>query len=412
MTLSAQFTPCSFSQARQQLQTALQCITATEIVTVGTALERFCAENIHAPVNVPAFDNAAMDGYAFRAQDLNNHDELTLVGTALAGHAFEAPLKPGQALRITTGAPMPAGCDSVLPLEQAVLENSTTLNMRQIPIHAGQHRRCCGEDLTIGTTAIEKGRRLGPAELGLLAALGMSEILVQKRLRVAIFSTGDELNVAGHELGSGQIYDSNRITLHAMLTRLGAEITDLGVLSDDPETLTETLRLSAPQVDVILTSGGVSAGAADFTRQAFQRLGDMHFLAIQMRPGKPLAFGRIPHLTGNTYVFGLPGNPVAMMMSFIFLVRPALQLLAGAQFTPVPLIQAKATEAIYKKTGRTEFQRGNYDFQQCQVTPTDKQGSAMLTSMVQANCILVLPDEQTNIVPGDTISVVLMQGFV
>jgi len=404
----------SVSQAQQQIQSAILPITETEQIELKHALNCITADNIIAPMNVPAFDNSAMDGYAFCAQDLASHTQLSIVGTAYAGHPYSTPMQTGQAIRITTGAKMPERCDTVLPQELAVLVNENTLDMRNINVHAGQHRRRCGEDLKMADIAIAKGCRLNPAESGLLASLGIAKVNVQRQLRVALFSTGDELRSVGQQLDDGCIYDSNRVTLHSMLTRFGAEVIDLGILADNPAELKSALKNSAPQMDAIITSGGVAGGAADYTKQVMQELAEMTFMSINMRPGRPFAFGKMTSSNGNTFLFGLPGNPVAVMVSFYFFVRPALQLLGGEQVSvPIP-INAIATQRIPKKIGRTEFQRGICNVTEqgkLQVSIAGEQGSGILSSMSHANCMVVLKSEQGDIETGDAVQLILFEGL-
>jgi molybdopterin molybdotransferase len=405
----------SINEAQQRIQATIQPITASEKVSLKNALDRITADNIIAPINVPAFDNSAMDGYAFCAQDLTSTNQLHIVGNSLAGHPYLKPLQTGQAIRITTGAKMPEGYDTVLPQELAVLANENTLDMRNINVHAGQHRRRCGEDIKMGDIAIAKGSRLGAAELGLLASLGITEVSVQRRLRVALFSTGDELRSVGQKLDNGCIYDSNRIILHGMLTRFGAEVIDLGVIADNPIALKSALKECASQVDAIITSGGVAGGAADYTKQVMQELAEMTFMSINMRPGRPFAFGKIASATNHTCLFGLPGNPVAVMVSFYFFVRPALQILNGEQVSVPIKINAIAAQRISKKIGRTEFQRGICKVGEqgkLQVSITGEQGSGMLSSMARANCLIVLNPDQDNIETGDMVQLILFEGLI
>lgn len=411
----------SVAEVQQHIQDAILPIADSQQIDLRGGLNRILSADIIAPMNVPAFDNSAMDGFAFCAQDVESHQELTIVGQSYAGHPFHGQLQPGQAIRITTGAAMPTHADCVLPQEFATLKDAATLVTHNVVIQTGQNRRRCGEDIAFGSTVLCKGRRLGPAELGLLASLGISAISVQRQLRVAIFSTGDELRGPGQSLqalNGGGIYDSNRVTLHAMLTRFGADVLDLGVLADEPAIIETALKNSVDQVDVIITSGGISAGAADFTKQVMQQLGQMNFWSINMRPGRPLAFGSINKNGSDcpTYVFGLPGNPVAMMVSFYFFVRPALQLLSGSGVSMPPTAIAISTQAIAKKSGRTEFQRGVCTVDTngsgaLQVSSTGEQGSAMLSSMTRANCLIILGPEQENIVAGDKVKVMLFEGL-
>ncbi|TDK68408.1 molybdopterin molybdotransferase MoeA [Sapientia aquatica] len=412
----------SVAQVQSEIARSIEAITATQQCTLNAALNRICAEDVIAPINVPSFDNSAMDGYAFCSEDITECKHLAIVGSALAGRPFETTLTAGQAIRITTGAKIPARCDSVLPQELATLISTDTLDLTATLVRSGQHIRRCGEDISQGSIAIHKGTRLGPAELGLLASLGFSAIHVFRPLKVAIFSTGDELRSSegGNQVGStnATIYDSNRVTLHAMLSRLGIEVVDLGILPDEPKQLETALRHSANDVNAIITSGGVAGGSADFTKQVFSRLGDVHFWSINMRPGRPLAFGPT-HKTNDakhpTYLFGLPGNPVAVMVSFYFFVRPALQQLAGENAIAPLQISAVAQHDIAKKLGRAEFQRG-YCYRnaqgQLEVKIAGDQGSGILSSMTKANCMLILPEDLPTIRAGATIPVVLFEGLI
>lgn len=409
-------TTLSFLEAQQQCQAAVIPIKDTEHIGLNQALDRICSENIIAPMNVPAFDNSAMDGFAFCAQDLKSHKQLQIVGSALAGHPYSSPTQPGQAIRITTGAKMPDRCDTVLPQELATVVDDNKLDMNATRISGGENRRCFGEDIKLGDIVITKGSRLGPAQLGLLASLGIAEVNVQRRLRVALFSTGDELRSVGQHLDNGCIYDSNRLVLQSMLSRFGAEIVDLGVLADNPVELQAALQKCAADVDVVITSGGVANGSADFTKQVMQELGEMTYMRIGMRPARQLAVGRW-HTSAeqNTLVFALPGNPVAVMISFYFLVRPALQLLSSAQVSMPPLVNARATKPIPKKIGRNEFQRGICQVSEqghLQVSITGDQGAGILSSMSSANCMVVLHPEQADIEVGDTVQLVLFEGLL
>jgi len=403
------------SQVQQQIQDTIVPVEEFEQISAVQGLNRILASDIVAGIDVPSFDNSAMDGYAFAECDLRLHTELTIVGRSYAGHPFQNRLQPGQAVQITTGAQMPAYADSVLPQELAIVREESILDIREIKIRRGQHRRMRGEDLAAGKVALTKGTRLGPAELGLLAALGKTDIAVQRPLRVAIFSTGDELGLPGQPLNPGCVYDSNRVTLHAMLTRFGAQVLDLGILKDDPAEIKPAIVNIVPQADVIITSGGVSNGAADFTRQVLQQCGHINFWSVNMRPGRPLAFGQINQGHDNSYVFGLPGNPVAMMAGFYFFVRPALQLLSGAPVSMTPAVKAIANMDMPKKVGRTEFQRGICKINSngnLHVSLTGEQGSGMLSSMAEANCLIMLSPEQEDIVSGDTVKVLIFEGLL
>ncbi|HUW38932.1 MAG TPA: gephyrin-like molybdotransferase Glp [Rhodocyclaceae bacterium] len=377
---------------------------------VRLGLDRVLAEDVIAPVNVPAHDNSAMDGYALRHAELAAGGETTLaiVGTAFAGRAFEGHLPPGSALRIMTGAIVPAGLDTVVPQEVTRIEGQNVV----IPPgqRAGQHFRRAGEDLKAGQPALSAGKWLRPAEIGLLASLGQVEVTLRRRVRVAVFSTGDELCPIGTPLLPGQVYDSNRYTLWGMLTRLGCEVRDLGVVRDNPAALEAALLAAAKSSDVIVTSGGVSVGEADFVRELMARLGEVAFWKIAMKPGRPMAFGKI----GDAWLFGLPGNPVAVMVTFYQFVRPALLKMMGAEPTPLPSFRVPSLAALKKAPGRTEFLRGILSIEggEWRVQPTGAQGSGILRSMSDANCLIVLEHERGNVAVGDMVSVQAMAGLV
>ena len=377
---------------------------------VRLGLDRVLAEDVVAPVNVPAHDNSAMDGYALRHAELAAAGEtrLAIVGSAFAGRAFEGHLPPGSALRIMTGAIVPEGLDTVVPQETVRVEGGIVI----IPPgqRIGQHFRRAGEDLKAGQPALKAGKWLRPAEIGLLASLGQVEVTLRRRLRVAIFSTGDELCSIGRSLAPGQVYDSNRYTLWGMLTRLGCEVRDMGAVRDDPETLEAALAAAARSSDVIITSGGVSVGEADFVRELMARLGEVAFWKIAMKPGRPMAFGRI----GGAWLFGLPGNPVAVMVTFYQFVRPALQKMMGAEPTPLPIFRVPSLAALKKTPGRTEYLRGQMvqEDGEWRVQPTGAQGSGILRSMSEANCLIVLEHERGNVAVGDLVGVQALDGLV
>ncbi|QGZ61931.1 molybdopterin molybdotransferase MoeA [Paraburkholderia acidisoli] len=399
-------------------------LAASERVPLRDALARVLAADVISPIDVPAHDNAAMDGYAFDGAALagaaaSGALSLTVCGKAFAGHAYAGAVAPGQCVRIMTGAPMPAGCDTVVPQERVQVQDDvvTFEAAAQTP---GANRRRRGEDLARGGVALAAGRVLRASDIGLLASLGGVEAHVKQRLRVAYFSTGDELRSPGEPLEPGCIYDSNRYALGAMLQRLNVEPIDLGVVRDDPAALAATLKLAAETADVVLTSGGVSVGEADFTRAQLQTLGDVSFWGLAMRPGRPLAFGRIwsgghPGAGRAALLFGLPGNPVATMVSFYQIVRPALMAMSGAQPQPVPLVPAVSDAPIRKRAGRTEFQRGlaHRDARgQWRVTPTGSQSSGALSTMSEANCFIVLAHEATDLDAGDAVDIMLFDGLV
>ncbi|MEX3916043.1 gephyrin-like molybdotransferase Glp [Paraburkholderia sp. BR10872] len=397
-------------------------LAASERVPLREALARVLAEDVISPIDVPAHDNAAMDGYAFDGAALAGTSgalSLAVCGKAFAGHAYPGDVAAGACVRIMTGAPMPANCDTVVPQEHVSVQGDV-VTFEANAVKRGANARRKGEDLARGGAALAAGRVLRASDIGLLASLGLIEAHVKQRLRVAYFSTGDELRSPGEPLEAGCIYDSNRYALGAMLQRLNVEAIDLGVVRDDPAALAATLKLAAESADVVLTSGGVSVGEADFTRTQLQTLGDVSFWGLAMRPGRPLAFGRIwsggrPGAGRAALLFGLPGNPVATMVSFYQIVRPALLAMAGAQAQPVPLVPALSDQPIKKRAGRTEFQRGlaRRDASgQWRVAPTGSQSSGALSTMSEANCFIVLAHEAGDLDAGDAVDIMLFDGLV
>jgi len=400
------------AKAREFIQAYLTPVASTEKVNIRAALGRVLAEDIVSPINVPAHVNSAMDGYAVRFKDLNVNAEavLRMIGTALAGKPYAGRVSDKQCVRIMTGAVLPQGTDTVIMQEHASADGP---NIRFGGGHKlGQNIRQAGEDLAIGQVVLKTGKHIHPAELGLLASLGIAEIAVRRRLRVAFFSTGDELRSIGSTLEEGQIYDSNRYTIYGMLTRLGAEVLDMGVVKDDPASLERALSEAATAADVVITSGGVSVGEADYIKELLSRLGEVVFWKIAMKPGRPLAYGKI----GQAHFFGLPGNPVSVMVTFYQFVREALLILMGRKDDyAVPTLKATCASALKKAPGRTEFQRGilSQDANGAwSVRVTGEQGSGILRSMSEANCFIVLPETQGNVAPGTLVEVQVLDGLV
>lgn len=398
--------------ARRHIRGFLAPVSTVERVFVRAALGRVLAEDIVSPMAVPAHDNSAMDGYAVRHADLAPDADVTLrvVGTSFAGRPWLAEVLPGEAVRIFTGAVVPPGCDTIIMQERARAHDGlVTLGAGA---RAGQNRRFAGEDIKAGATVLRRGQPIRAAELGLIASLGIGEVSVFRRLRVAFFSTGDELVSVGGTPGAGQIFDSNRYTIHGMLTALGCEVLDMGVIRDTPEDVERAFAAAAAAADVVLTSGGVSVGDADYVKQMLDRLGEVLFWKIAMKPGRPLAFGRI----GTAHFFGLPGNPVAVMVTFYQFVRDALLILSGrSAVEPVPTFRATLTSPVRKAPGRTEFQRGilsRNEAGEWTVRTTGDQGSGILSSMSQANCFVVLPTDQGNSEPGTLVEVQLFEGVL
>jgi len=396
-------------KAREAIRSCLVPIAGTETVKIREALGRVLAEDIVPGINVPAHDNSAMDGYAVCFSDLKGEERvLSEVGTALAGRPFGGKVGAGECVRVMTGAVMPAGTDTVVIQEVVRAEDGKILVPKGQK--AGQNVRLAGEDLKLGVPVLAPGKLLRPAELGLIASLGLGEVRVKRRLRVAFFSTGDELASVGAALKEGEVYDSNRYTLHGMLARLSVEVTDFGVVRDDPGKLEVAFARSAAAADAVVTTGGVSVGEADFTRELMAKVGEVLFWKIAMRPGRPMAFGKI----GDSFLFGLPGNPVAVMVTFYAFVRDALLYLSGrTDDYAIPLLTAVSSVPIRKVPGRTEYQRGVLfrEGGEWKVRTTGQQGSGVLRSMSEANCFIVLEHSRGKVEAGEPVQVQLFEGL-
>jgi molybdopterin molybdotransferase len=370
------------------------------------------AEAVLSPAQVPNYDNSAMDGYAFNSLDIaaEGQTTLSLIGTAFAGKGFDQLVQTGQCVRIMTGAMMPSGTDSVVVQEKVSLAGDSISFSK--PASSKMNVRYAGEDLSLGQTVLTTGHLMQAADLGLLASLGIAQISVYRKLKVAFFSTGDELAGIGQPLKIGQVYDSNRYTLFGMLSRLGVDIIDLGAIADDPDLLEKTLLAASQQADAVITSGGVSVGEADHMKTLLSKHGQVLFWKINMKPGRPLAYGKI----GQAHYFGLPGNPVAVMVTFYQFVRVALLTLMGqSQIPPLPTFNVVCTEPIKKQSGRTEFQRGILYTDQdgsWKVKPTGNQGSAILSSMSKANCFIVLDEAVGSLDAGATVAVQVLHGLI
>ena len=409
--------------ARQAILQALRPISGTQPVPLAQALGRVLAADAVSPIDVPAHDNSAMDGYALHGADLRPDGPTrlsALPGTVFAGSAQVAQPARGECIRIMTGAVMPAGLDTVVPVELCRVDGST-VSLQAGVLRAGENRRCRGEDLAQGQPALRAGRLLRPADLGLLASLGFAEVTVMRRLRVALFSTGDELRSPGEPLPPGCIYDSNRASLRAALDRLGVEVLDLGLVPDDPAALQATLEAAVAGADAVVTSGGVSMGDADHTRDLLARMGEVAFWKVAMRPGRPFAFGPLRGPVGaaakagaTPFLFALPGNPVAALVTFYAFAREALLLMAGAQPQPLPVLQARSRLAIRKRPGRTEYQRAVVEPAEggWQVRLTGSQGAGILRSMSEANALVVLGHDQGSVAEGDLVDVWLFDGLL
>ncbi len=402
----------SVAEALQRINQVVIPISGFEKVALRSALGRVLAETIVSPIAVPSSTNSAMDGYAVRAADLPGQDgvcELTVTGTALAGAPFAGAVTPGTAVRIMTGAVLPVGADCVVMQERAERDGD------QVRIgaghQAGQNIRQAGEDLAKGDPVLPAGRCITPSDLGILASLGVAEVRVWRRLRVAFFSTGDELRSIGEPLAEGQIYDSNRYTLYGMLVRLGVDSIDMGVVCDRQDELRAAFQTAAANADAVITSGGVSVGEADFVKDILHSLGEVNFWKIAMKPGRPMAFGKI----GDAVFFGLPGNPVSVMVTFYEFVQSALKRMMGRQESLPVTVQVPCATRLKKRPGRMEFQRGILERLSdggMVVHGTGDQGSGILSTMSRANCFILLPEDCGNVEVGSLVDVQPFEGLI
>ncbi|WP_229614478.1 bifunctional molybdopterin-guanine dinucleotide biosynthesis adaptor protein MobB/molybdopterin molybdotransferase MoeA [Vibrio parahaemolyticus] len=406
-TLSPAF--LSVVQGQEKILSLVNTVSEIEACKIENAYGRVLAEHIISPVNVPQYTNSAMDGYAIRSDDVDR-DSYQIVAEVMAGHAYDQPLEVGQAVKIMTGAPTPRNGDTVVMREQAFQEgDKVTFNGANIK--AGQNVRQAGEDLAIGSDVFTAGTRLASPEMGMIASLGFGEANVFRKLKVAVFSTGDEVQAPGTEQKANSIYDSNRFTIMGMLEKLDCEILDFGILEDNEQLMIEALENASAQADVVMTSGGVSVGDADYIKLALDKLGQIDFWRINMRPGRPLAFGQI----NNKPFFGLPGNPVAVMVSFINFVEPALRKMQGEQGWKPLKVNAIATENLRSRQGRTEFSRGIYELDdtgRLTVRTTGKQGSGILRSMSEANCLIEISPAIDTVKAGESVTIIPLQGRI
>ena len=404
--VSCDFDPLSISAeaAMEKILKTVRPLQAVETVAIREALGRVLAADLVSAVKVPNHTNSAMDGYALKGDDLPEGESrpFDIIGVAFAGKPFLDKVETGQCVRIMTGAVMPEGTDSVVVQERVDKDD------QRIVVHAGERKgdnvRYAGEDLGIGEVAIPAGVRLGASHLGLAASLGFAELRVVRRPRVAFFSNGDELKPIGTPLKVGELYDSNRYTLHAMLTDLGVELIDLGVVADDAEAIAQTFTTAAASADMVITSAGASVGDADYVKQTLDSLGKVNFWKVAIKPGRPLSFGQL----GDSLFFGLPGNPVSVMVTFALFVKPAVKQLAGEKYA-VPLkMKVKTLSRLKKRPGRTEYQRGILSLDEngnTVVRSTGEQGSGILSSMSLANCYIILPTDSAGVEEGDSVEV-------
>ncbi|ELB2077759.1 bifunctional molybdopterin-guanine dinucleotide biosynthesis adaptor protein MobB/molybdopterin molybdotransferase MoeA [Vibrio parahaemolyticus] len=406
-TLSPAF--LSVVQGQEKILSLVNTVSEIEACKIENAYGRVLAEDIISPVNVPQYTNSAMDGYAIRSDDVDR-DSYQVVAEVMAGHAYDQPLEVGQAVKIMTGAPTPLNGDTVVMREQASQEGDK-VTFDGANIKAGQNVRQAGEDLAIGSDVFTAGTRLASPEMGMIASLGFGEANVFRKLKVAVFSTGDEVQAPGTEQKANSIYDSNRFTIMGLLEKLGCEILDFGILEDNEQLMIEALENASTQADVVMTSGGVSVGDADYIKLALDKLGQIDFWRINMRPGRPLAFGQI----NNKPFFGLPGNPVAVMVSFINFVEPALRKMQGEQGWKPLKVNAIANENLRSRQGRTEFSRGIYELDdtgRLTVRTTGKQGSGILRSMSEANCLIEISPAIDTVKAGESVTIIPLQGRI
>jgi len=402
----------TIDQAKEKMSAAITPIHAFERLNIRHALNRVLCEDVIATFATPPYDNSGMDGYAFRSADVTSQQSINLniIGTSLAGHPFDGEVKAGQAVRIMTGAQVPMGADTVVMQEDTEKPDEKTVVINKIPA-VDANIRHIGDDLNSGETILKAGKKLSPTDLAYLASQGVAEVTVVRKVRVAFFSTGDELRSIGEILEEGQIYDSNRYSLFGLLSNMGLDIIDMGVIKDDRQAIENAFLDAADNADVVITSGGVSVGDADYVKETLDKLGAIDFWKISMKPGKPLAFG----LINDSLFFGLPGNPVSVIATFYQVVQPAIQKLTS-QDTQAPLIvKATTTDFLKKRPGRTDFQRGiltNDKDGELVVKMAGTQASHILTSMSHANCFIVLDKEQGNVEIGETVKVQPFYGLL
>ncbi len=400
------------SEVQRRIISDIQAVKGFERVDLRHALDRILAEDVTATFNTPPCDNSGMDGYAFKSSDINDQSTLTLkiAGQSFAGHPYSGTVRSGEAIRIMTGAQVPADVDTVVMQEHTEKPDDDSITITTLPKPYANVRKE-GDDLKTGQTFLACGKKLSPADLAFLATQGIAEVMVSRKLRVAFFSTGDELRSIGETLGNGEIYDSNRYSLYGLLTRLDIELIDMGVIPDDRQAIENAFSTAASVADAVITSGGVSVGEADFVKETLEKLGQINFWKISMKPGKPLAFGTL----GDCLFFGLPGNPVSVIATFYQFVQPALKRMQGQSIVLPLTVKAKTTEFLKKRPGRTDFQRGileQSESGELTVKNAGTQASHVLTAMSRANCFIVIPAESSSIEVGEMVDVQPFEGLV
>ena len=407
----AEYDPNSMNinSAKKMINSFLEPTKKTESIKLIDSINRVLAIDLISPINVPNYDNSAMDGFGFKITSLKNTKTLNVKNKVLAGKPIGSKIKDGEAIQIMTGGKIPKGVDTVIPIELVKYKNNK-ITFIEIP-KIGANIRKTGEDIRKKDIVLKKGTLIYPPELGLIASLGFSKIKVFKKLKVGFFSTGDEIVKAGRKIKLGQVYDSNHFTIHSMLSRLNIECIDLAIIPDNKKIIKNNLQKLAKKVDVIITTGGVSVGEADYMKEVLKEIGEVLFWKLSIKPGRPMAYGKIK----KTDFFGLPGNPVSAMVTFYQIVQNALKFRMGSKIdNPIPLLKVECTESIFKKPGRTEFQRGIL-FESngaWKVKTTGKQGSGILSSMSKANCFIVISADKGEIKPGEIVNIQLMESFI
>lgn len=398
-----------FEQAKQLINENISPVAISESITIEHANGRVLASAVISPVDVPPHNNSAMDGYAFNAHSLVEKQPLKLIGKSFAGEPFQGKVLAGECVRIMTGGKLPEGCDTVEMQENVSVEgDAITFNQA---VNAGQHIRLCGEDIKKEESLMAAGHKLTATDIGTLASIGIGQVNVKKSLKVALIATGDELKQPGELLSDGDIYESNRFFLTAMLEKMHVEVIDFGVIADDKALISQAFQQANQQADVVISSGGVSVGEADYTKQVLDELGEIGFWKIAMKPGKPFAFGKF----SNSIFFGLPGNPVSALVTFYQLVAPALYSLAGAQLQTRVQLNATTTTRLKKSPGRMDFQRGVWQLNEhgeVEVTSTGSQGSGILSSMAKANCFILLSQQQGAVEAGEKVTIELFDALL
>ena len=401
------------ADAIAHMQSAVTPVVDIETVELQAALDRVIAEPVYSALNIPSHNNSAMDGYALLSAHASLEKPLRLVGTALAGHPFNGEINVRECIGIMTGGVVPAHTDAVIMQEQVTVTGDG-IQLHRIP-EAGENIRRAGEDIAINSLVLEQGKRLNPLDIGLLASLGVSHVNVFRRIRVAVLSTGDELKPVGQSLQAGELYDSNRQTLLALLSRINVSVIDCGLVADDPNKIRDAFEAAIAQVDVIISSGGVSVGDADYTKKVLKSLGKINFWKVAIKPGKPFAFGSFNKTQNEPcWFFGLPGNPVSAVVTYHQLVLPTLRYLAGEKIEPALTLNAITQSPLKKQPGRADYQRGILQEVAGEniVHSTGNQGSGVLSSIACANCYIFLEQESGSVAKGEKVQVIPFDKFL